>query len=61
MDRIFIKRVKKLLRICVPGFGSKESIYMIFLLGLVVVRTWLSIWLAGVQGRIVEGIVNRDF
>ena len=31
------------------------------LTGLLVVRTYLSIWLADVNGQVVKAIVNRNF
>ena len=35
--------------------------YIIVLSGLLVVRTYLSIWLADVNGHIVKAIVGLDF
>jgi ATP-binding cassette, subfamily D (ALD), member 3 len=35
--------------------------YIIVLSGLLVVRTYLSIWLADVNGQIVKSIVSQDF
>ena len=44
----------------VPGYGSKEAIYIVVLTGLLVLRTFMSIWLADVNGMIVRAIVKRS-
>jgi ATP-binding cassette, subfamily D (ALD), peroxisomal long-chain fatty acid import protein len=61
VDAQFFERIKELLRIAVPGWGSKESKYIFFLSILLVLRTQLSIWLADVNGKVVKAIVERDF
>ena len=35
-------------------------LYIVVLSGLLVVRTYLSIWLADVNGQIVKAIVNKS-
>lgn len=44
-----------------PSWRTKEALYLIVLSGLLVVRTYLSIWLADVNGQIVKSIVTQDF
>jgi ATP-binding cassette subfamily D (ALD) protein 3 len=61
VDKIFWERIQKLLKIAVPSWKSKEAICLIVLSGLLVVRTYLSIWLADVNGQIVKAIVSQDF
>jgi hypothetical protein len=55
-----MERIKKLLRIAIPSYKSRESIYIVILTGLLVIRTYMSIWLADVNGQIVKSIVNRS-
>ena len=57
---MFLERIKKLIRIVVPSWNTKEALYLVVLTGLLVVRTFLTIWLADVQGRIVQAIVRRN-
>lgn len=57
---VFFERIKQLLKIVVPSYKTKEMAYLITLTGLLVVRTYLSIWLADVNGQIVRSIVNRS-
>jgi len=44
----------------VPSYKSREAIYIVILTGLLVVRTYMSIWLADVNGQVVKAIVNRN-
>lgn len=43
-----------------PSYKSREAIYLVILTGLLVVRTYMSIWLADVNGQIVKAIVNKS-
>lgn len=43
-----------------PSYKSREAIYIVILTGLLVVRTYMSIWLADVNGQVVKAIVNRN-
>lgn len=60
VDEVFFKRVKVLINHVVPSYTCKEAQYMYFLLVLLVTRTFLSIWLADVNGKVVKAIVNKD-
>lgn len=60
MDKVFFERIKKLLKIAIPSYNTKEAAYIVILTALLVVRTYLSIWLADVNGQIVKAIVNRS-
>lgn len=44
-----------------PSWKTKEAFYLVALSALLVIRTYLSIWLADVNGAIVKAIVSRDF
>jgi hypothetical protein len=57
----FLIKVKELLLIAVPGFKSYEMMNLIFLSLLLILRTYLSIELAEITGKIVKSIVNVDF
>ena len=54
-------RIKELIKIVVPSYNTKEAFYLVILTGLLVMRTYLSIWLADVNGQVVKAIVNRNF
>jgi ATP-binding cassette subfamily D (ALD) protein 3 len=45
----------------VPSWNCDEAKILVLLSFLLVLRTWLSIWLASVNGRIVKTIVGLDF
>jgi len=45
----------------VPNYTCKESKYLVILSLLLVLRTYMSIWLAEVNGKIVKSIVDRNF
>jgi ABC-type uncharacterized transport system fused permease/ATPase subunit len=57
---LFWERIKKLLAIAIPSWRTKEVLYLIVLSGLLVVRTYLSIWLADVNGQIVKSIISLN-
>lgn len=44
-----------------PAWNTKEVFLLVVLSGLLVVRTYLSIWLADVNGGIVKSIVSQNF
>jgi ATP-binding cassette subfamily D (ALD) protein 3 len=50
VDAVFIERIKELLQIAIPHYKTKEVLYIAVLTGLLVVRTYMSIWLADVNG-----------
>ena len=61
VDGVFWERVKKLIKVVVPSWTSKEARYIYLLMVVIAVRTYMSIWLADSQGRIVKTIVSGDF
>ena len=60
VDRKFLKRLLKLIKIAIPGWASRETSYILFLSVCLVVRTILSIQLADVNGTVVHGIIKMD-
>jgi len=47
--------------VVVPTYTCKEARYIVILTMLLVLRTYMSIWLAEVNGQIVKEIVGRNF
>ena len=45
----------------IPKANCKETKYLVILSLLLVLRTYMSIWLADVNGKIVKAIVDRNF
>jgi ATP-binding cassette subfamily D (ALD) protein 3 len=60
VDRHFIRKIRELVKITFPSITCKESLLVAFLIGLLVIRTGLSIWLSDVNGLIVKAIMKRD-
>ena len=61
MDAIFWKRIKKLVKIVVPSWKSPEMGDLALLTVFLITRTFLSIYMASVNGGIVNAIVDRNF
>ena len=60
VNREFIKQLMKLLRIAIPGVFSKEFLLLSAHSVALVIRTFLSIYVARLDGSIVKSIVSRD-
>lgn len=58
---MFFEKTKKLIKVVVPSANCKESKYLVILSLLLVLRTYMSIWLADVNGKIVKSIVEKNF
>ena len=61
VDAIFWKRIRRLLKHVFTSWTCKEAQYVYLLTVLLVIRTFMSIWLADVNGRVVKAIVNKSF
>lgn len=59
-DREFLTQVIKLLRIVVPGVWSKQVALLLLHSGCLIARTFLSIYVATLDGRIIKCIVEKD-
>ena len=57
----FIKEFLKLLRILIPRIWSKEFGLLAIHSAFLVIRTFLSIYIATLDGRVVKTIVEKDF
>lgn len=60
VNREFINQLIKLLRVAIPGVFSKEFGLLTVHSLTLIVRTFLSIYVARLDGRIVKSIVARD-
>lgn len=60
VDKLFWSRVWKLVRISFPRLYSKQTAVVLVLSVCLVLRTWMSIRLADIQGQVVQSIVNID-
>ncbi|CAG8706596.1 18859_t:CDS:10, partial [Dentiscutata erythropus] len=64
VDSVFFERLKKLLRIIIPGIRSKELWLLIIHSFFLVFRTILSVYVAALDGRIVSALIRgnaKDF
>lgn len=60
MDALFFKRIKYLLKIVIPKWNCVEVLDLALLTLFLILRTFLSIYLATVNGRIVRAIIQMD-
>ena len=60
VNKVFLKQVIKLLRISIPSVLSKEFAMLALHTTSLVSRTFLSIYVAQLDGRIVKAIVERN-
>lgn len=56
----FLKQLKKLLPIVIPGMRTKEFGILLLHTGFLVSRTFLSIYVSKLDGSIVKALVDRD-
>ncbi len=57
MDSVFLSRIRYLLKIVIPGWKCIEVLDLTLLTLFLILRTFLSIYLAGVNGKIVKAII----
>jgi ABC-type uncharacterized transport system fused permease/ATPase subunit len=60
IDGKFWSQFKYLLRIVLPGIQSKEFLILLFHTGFLAARTFISIFIAKLDGRLVKTLVDRD-
>lgn len=60
VDRIFYHQLRYLLKIIIPSVWSREFGILVLHTGTLFARTFLSIYVATLDGRIVQTIVKRD-
>lgn len=61
VDKLFFKRMIRLIGIVIPSWSSREVLNIIGLSVVLVSRTFLSIYQASINGGTVKAIVNLDF
>lgn len=64
LDREFFKNLTRLLKICIPGWKSKELRLLISHTVFLVLRTLISLYVAELDGRLVSSLVRgkgKDF
>jgi ATP-binding cassette, subfamily D (ALD), member 2 len=60
VNALFFKQLRQLLKIIIPGLWTKEFALLVFHTLSLVSRTFLSIYVAQLDGHIVKSIVQRD-
>lgn len=53
-------RIQKLLKIAIPSYKTREATMIFILSALLVLRTYMSIWISDINGNIVKSIVDRN-
>ncbi|XP_074645086.1 ATP-binding cassette sub-family D member 2-like [Tubulanus polymorphus] len=60
VNKLFLKQLKKLIKIMIPGPLSKEFGILVLHTTSLITRTFLSIYVAKLDGRIVKAIVQKN-
>lgn len=60
VNKVFLKQLLKLLKISIPSVFTREFALLVFHTSSLVARTFLSIYIAHLDGRLVKSIVDRD-
>lgn len=61
VDTVFLSRLWKILKICIPGVGTKEFEYFIILSILLLSRTLLTVEIAEMLGNNAQFLVSRNY
>ena len=61
IDWVFLKRMKELVRIVVPGCNTLEFLDMAQMTLFLILRTFLSIYIASINGKIVKSLIEVEF
>jgi ATP-binding cassette subfamily D (ALD) protein 3 len=61
VDKLFLKRIIRLVKIVIPSWKSREMLNITGLSLVLIARTFLSIYQASINGATVKAIVNLDF
>jgi len=61
VDKVFFRRIKRLIEIVIPSWKTREALNLVGLTITLILRTFLSIYQASINGSVVKAIVKRDF
>lgn len=61
VDKLFAKRLREILSVCVPSFLSKETLYIAIQSGLLISRTLLTDRIAALEGGAGQSVVSKDW
>jgi len=61
VNTVFFRRLANILRICIPRFYCKETLYVSILTFLLISRTILSVMIAENTGLVAEAMVSRNW
>eukprot|EP01116_Phalansterium_solitarium_P019780 TRINITY_DN5655_c0_g1_i2.p1 TRINITY_DN5655_c0_g1~~TRINITY_DN5655_c0_g1_i2.p1 ORF type:complete len:522 (+),score=122.56 TRINITY_DN5655_c0_g1_i2:114-1679(+) len=61
VDAVFFRRLVAILKICVPGFQSREFFYIICLTALLFSRTVFSVIISEIVGANAQALVRREW
>ena len=61
IDWVFIKRLKELVRVVVPSWKTLEFLDMSQMTCFLILRTFLSIYIAEINGKIVQSLIEVEF
>lgn len=61
IDSVFINRIRQLIKIAVPSLYSLEFLDMTQMMIFLILRTFLSIYIANINGRIVKSLIEVKF
>jgi ATP-binding cassette, subfamily D (ALD), member 3 len=60
VDALFFKRIKRLVKIVIPTWKCQEVLDLCLLTVFLVLRTFLSIYIADLNGKIVKAIIQKS-
>lgn len=60
VNKLFYRQLRRLVKIIIPGLWTKEFGALAFHTAILVARTFLSVYVAKLDGSIVQTIVQRD-
>ncbi|KAJ3373910.1 hypothetical protein GGF31_008795 [Allomyces arbusculus] len=58
VDAVFLRRLRRLLKICIPSLHCKEAVLVVLHSTFLVLRTILSVYVAALDGHIVSALVQ---
>lgn len=59
-DVAFLKQLFKLIPIAIPSFRSKEALYAYTLSSLLILRSFLSIFVSSLNGKLLKALVTDN-